>query len=169
MNKKMSYKDIFQGISTSVYFLSVIFLCGSDIVLGRIGYTTWELVGANEFPLFHRAIVSNTFKFIPYWNVGVLFSIIMIWIHPRSISKLLVILVALILIWEGIATITLTIPIHKQLDISKSQVLLDELIHLDFYARMIPCITCLVLLGIMLFQLTKGNQKMFSLDKRLDQ
>lgn len=159
MNQNKSYKNIARDILTSLYFLSVIFLCGSDIVLGRIGYTTWELVGAKEFPSFHRAIVSQTFKFLPYWNIGLLLSIIMIWMHPRSISKVLVIIVALILIWEGIATTTMTIPIHKQLDHSKSQALLDKLISLDLYYRILPAIVCLAIIGIMLYQLTEANRE----------
>jgi phosphate starvation-inducible membrane PsiE len=58
-------------------------------------------------------------------------------------------------IW--IVTVTLAIPIHKQLDDAKSVELIDKLIIYHVYLRVIPGLILMLITGVMLYQVVRAS------------
>jgi hypothetical protein len=58
-------------------------------------------------------------------------------------------------IW--IVTVTLAIPIHKQLDHAKSIELIDRLIFYHVYLRVIPGLVLVLISGILLYQVIRRS------------
>jgi len=58
-------------------------------------------------------------------------------------------------IW--IVTVTLAIPIHKQLDHAKSITLIDKLIFYHVYLRIIPGLILMLITGVLLYQVVRAS------------
>lgn len=124
----------------------------------RVNYPSWALVGPAEFNAFHHAVVVGTYTYIiPFALLSLPAGIAMIWLRHPSISRSLVILVLAIGLFGGAITTRLAIPIQKQMDYGDHQhipALVQQLIAIDLYWRVVPGLIALAALAIMTFQLS---------------
>lgn len=149
-----------QRVCTALYLLLGIGVGCASMVQDRVNYPTWTLVGPHEFVAFHQAYTARTFLFlIPFAQLFVPVSLLMIWLRHPALSRSLVLFVAAVSLVETFVTLRLAIPIHKQLDhvVDRSQVpgLLTELINIDVQYRFWPGLLSLGALALMVYQLTR--------------
>lgn len=154
------YPTTVQRLFTALYLLLGIGVGCASIVQDRVNYPTWALVGPQEFVAFHDAYTARTFMFLlPFAQLFVPVSVLMIWLRHPAISRSLVLLVAAIGFFETFVTLRLAIPLHKQLDhvVDRRLVpgLLNELINVDVQYRFWPGLLSLVALAVMVYQLTR--------------
>ncbi|MEO8271282.1 MAG: hypothetical protein ABI557_16290, partial [Aureliella sp.] len=70
---------------------------GGGVMQGVMNYPAWKLIGAEAFPAFHQSIDSRIFVFfVPVFFLSVPISILMIWFGNPSISRRLIVLMALL-------------------------------------------------------------------------
>lgn len=84
--------------------------------------------------------------------LSVLVNIVLIWFHPPAISTKLIMIAAVPNVFIWIITASLAIPIHKQLDQAKSAELIDRLVAIHLYLRLVPGLILMVVSGAMMYQ-----------------
>jgi hypothetical protein len=124
----------------------------------RVNYPAWALVGPGQFNAFHHAVIVGTYTYIiPFALLSLPVGLGMIWLRHPSISRSLVILVLAIGLFGGAITTRLAIPIQKQMDYGDHQhipALVQQLITIDLYWRVIPGLIALAALAVMTYQLS---------------
>lgn len=138
---------------TIVYFFLTIYSFSGGAVQGIANYSSWKLIGAEEFPTVHKYVNRRIFLvYVPFFLLTVLINIVLIWFHPPAISTTLVIIAAVLNLFIWIITATMAIPIHKQLDRAKSNELIDRLVAVHVYLRLIPGLILMVVSAAMMHQ-----------------
>ncbi len=135
----MSQRGIFL-----VAFALVFYGNGAAFVESFVNYSSWHLIGADEFIAYHQFISPRVVAFlvVPVL-LGTAFTILMLWARPVEIPAWAV--------WAAIATqavmwlSTATIQIPIQLQLSEhglSAELVERLIQTNFWLRRIPYAIC---------------------------
>ena len=155
---KMANKNNFSSIVFSVYILVAFYVFGGGVVNSLVAYKTWRAVGVNEFPKFHQIDGS---LIIPLFVVFFFFSfipqILLFWFRPMIISKWLVWLALFFNLIALVSTITIQIPIQKELAKGFSLELIERLISTDMIYRRIPMLLMAIINFVMLYKVVKNS------------
>ena len=96
---------------TILYFFLTIYSFSGGAVQGIANYSSWKLVGAEEFPTVHKYVNRRIFLiYVPLFLLTVLINIVLIWFHPPAISTMLVVIAAVLNLFIWIITATMAIP-----------------------------------------------------------
>jgi hypothetical protein len=117
---------------------------GAGFMESFVNYPSWHLIGESEFTAFHQFITPKVVAFLVAPRLlGTLFTILMLWSRPTTITRRAV-WVALALqapVW--IATVVILAPIQLELsDQGLSLPLIERLIESDFWFRRVPYAAC---------------------------
>ncbi len=142
---------------STFYLVLLIGSTWAAIASDRVSYPAWALVGPREFGAFHHAVIVGTFRYlIPFALLGVLANILMFWLRHPAIPRSLL---AVELVIEAIGyfvTTKLAIPLQKQMDHgdpSHIPALVQQLIAVDLYGRVIPGVISILILAFMIFRI----------------
>jgi hypothetical protein len=137
---------------TVLYFFLTIYSFSGGAVHGA-NYSAWKLIGAQDFPAVHKYINRRIFLvYVPFFFLNVLVNIVLIWFHHPAVSTTLVVIAAVLNLFIWIITAMVAIPIHKQLDRAKSAELIDRLVAVHLYLRLIPGIVVMMVTAVMMHQ-----------------
>jgi hypothetical protein len=129
----------------------------------RVNYPSWAFVGPGQFNAFHHAVIVGTYTYIiPFALLSLPAGIGMIWLRHPAISRSLVIFVFAIGLFGGAITTRLAIPIQKQMDYGDHQhipALVERLIAIDLYWRVIPGLLALAALAVMTYQFSSSSER----------
>jgi hypothetical protein len=102
---------------TILYFFLNFYLAGALMIENEVNYRTWLLVGANEFPEFHKAFdhLLTPFLKVPL-TVGLLLSWIMVFLNQPRKTRIFFLANAIILTAFVGISLTVHVPIHNQLN-----------------------------------------------------
>ena len=140
-------------ILTILYFFLTIYSFGGGAVHGIANYSSWKLIGAEDFPVVHKYVNRRIFLvYVPFFFLSVLINIALIWFHHPAVSPKLIVIAAALNLFVWIITATLAIPIHKQLDRGKSNELIDRLGAVHLYLRLVPGLILMVVSAAMMYQ-----------------
>lgn len=138
---------------TILFFFLTIYSFSGAAVHGIANYSAWKLIGPEDFPAVHKYVNRRIFiVYVPFFFLTVLVNIVLIWFHPPAVSTKLVVIAAVLNFFIWIITAALAIPIHKQLDQAKSGELIDRLVRVHLYLRVIPGLILMVVTGVMMHQ-----------------
>ncbi len=138
---------------TILYFPLTIYSFSGGAVHGIANYSAWKLIGAEDFPVVHKYVNRRIFLiYVPFFFLSVLVNIVLIWFHPPSVPTTLVVIAAVLNVFIWIITAALAIPIHKQLDRAKSVELIDRLVAVHLYLRLIPGLILMTVTVAMMYQ-----------------
>jgi hypothetical protein len=138
---------------TVLFFFLTIYSFSGGAVHGIANYSAWKLVGAADFPAVHQYVNRRIFLvYVPFFLLTVLLNIILIWFHHPAVSTPLVVIAAVLNLFIWIITARLAIPIHKQLDRAKSVELIDRLVAIHMYWRLIPGLILMLVTAAMMAQ-----------------
>jgi len=154
-------KNKISTIVFSVYILLTFYVFGGGIVNSLVGYRTWRAVGENEFPAFHQIDSSLIIPlFVIFFFLSFIPQVLLFWYRPVAISKGLVGLALVCNLVALVSTITIQIPIQRELDKRLSLELIDRLISTDMIYRRIPMALMALINFIMLYKVVKyaGNK-----------
>jgi uncharacterized BrkB/YihY/UPF0761 family membrane protein len=146
-----------RNILAVLFFVLTIYSFAGGTLLGIVNYPTWRNFNAAEFPAIHQAVdrTINIF-YVPFVLLSVLANILLIWIRPPAMSKLWVAVAAGLNVFIWVVSVTLAIPIQMQLDHAKSGELIDKLIMVHFYLRVVPGLLLMLVCAFLLYQLAKA-------------
>jgi hypothetical protein len=82
----------------------------------------------------------------------VVVNIFLNWFNPPAISTVLVVIAAILNLFIWVLTARVAIPIHKQLDQAKSVELIDRLMKVHVYLRVIPGSLLMIVTALMMYQ-----------------
>jgi len=112
-----------------LFFVLTIYSFAGGTLLGAVNYPTWRSLNPAEFPRLHQAVNRPiTLFYVTFFFLCVVLTILLVWFHPPAMSTVWVAVAAILNLFIWIVTVTLAIPIHKQLDHNKSVELIDKLI-----------------------------------------
>ncbi|AFL89281.1 hypothetical protein Terro_3049 [Terriglobus roseus DSM 18391] len=155
----------FRRLYSTFYLVLSIGVTWAALSQDRVNYPSWALVGPAEFNAFHHAVIVGTYTYIiPFALLSLPAGIAMIWLRHPAISRSLVILVLAVGLFGGAITTRLAIPIQKQMDYGDHRhipALVQQLITIDLYWRVIPGLIALAALATMTYQLS-GTAKTVS-------
>lgn len=138
---------------TILFFFLTIYSFSGAAVHGIANYSAWKLIGPEDFPAVHKYVNRRIFiVYVPFFFLTVLVNIVLIWFHPPAVSTKLVVIAAVLNLFIWIITAARAIPIHKQLDQAKSGELIDRLVRVHLYLRVIPGLILMVVTGVMMHQ-----------------
>jgi nitrogen fixation/metabolism regulation signal transduction histidine kinase len=138
---------------TVLYFFLTICSFSGGAVQGIANYSAWKHIGAEDFPTVHRLISRRILLvYVPLFFLSVMVNIVLIWCHHPAVSTSLVVISAILNIFVWIITATLAIPIHKRLDRAKSAELIDRLVAVHLYLRVIPGVIVMIITAAMMYQ-----------------
>lgn len=138
---------------TILFSFLTIYSFSAAAVHGIANYSAWKLIGPEDFPAVHKYVNRRIFiVYVPFFFLTVLVNIVLIWFHPPAVSTKLVVIAAVLNLFIWIITAALAIPIHKQLDQAKSGELIDRLVRVHLYLRVIPGLILMVVTGVMMHQ-----------------
>jgi hypothetical protein len=141
---------------TILYFFLTVYSFSGGAVHGLANYSAWKLIGAEDFPAVHQYINRRIFVvYVPFFFLNVLVNIALIWFHHPAVSTTLVEISAGLNLFIWIVTATLAIPTHKQLDRAKSAKLIDRLVAVHLYLRLIPGLIVMIITAAMMYQAFK--------------
>jgi nitrogen fixation/metabolism regulation signal transduction histidine kinase len=136
-----------------LYFFLTIYSFSGGALHGIANYSAWKLIGAEDFPAVHKYVNRRIFlMYVPFFLLTVLINLALIWLHPPAVSTAVVVIAAALNLFIWIITATLAIPIHKRLDGAKSIELIDKLVAVHLYLRVIPGLIVMILTAVMMFQ-----------------
>ena len=139
------------------YFLLAIYAFSGGVLLGVMDYPLWKLIGAEDFPAYHRSYVKRTgILYVPFVFLSVVVNIVVIWLHPPAMPTALVAIAAVLQVFIVVVTATLVIPIHMKLNQAKSVELIDRAVKYHLYLRMVPGVIVMILVAIMLYQVVSA-------------
>jgi uncharacterized BrkB/YihY/UPF0761 family membrane protein len=152
----MTNSNRISSIVFSIYILLAFYVLGGGIVNSLVGYRTWREVGANEFPKFHQ-VDSNLIipLFVIFFFLTFIPQVLLFWFRPVVIPKWMVWLALLFNLITLISTLTIQIPIQKELDSKFSLELIERLISTDMMYRRIPMLLMAVINFIMLYKVVR--------------
>jgi hypothetical protein len=138
---------------TILYFFLTIYSFSAGAVQGIANYSAWKLIGAEDFPAVHQYISRRILRvYVPFFFLSVMANIVLIWFHHPAVSTTLIVIAAVVNLFIWIITATQAIPIHKQLDRAKSFKLIDRLVAVHLYLRLIPGVIVMIITAAMMYQ-----------------
>jgi len=142
-----------RNVLTIVYFVLTIYSFSGGLVHGVANYSSWKLISAEDFPVVHKYVSGRILAvYVPFFFLSVAANILLIWFHPPAISTMLVVIAAVLNLFIWVITMTLAIPIQKQLDQVKSTELIDRLVGVIRYLRIIPGSLVMIVTALMMYQ-----------------
>lgn len=141
-------------------FALVFYSLGAAFVEGFVNYRTWHLIGAGEFRDYHRALSPRiiTFLVVPAFSLAIL-TFALIWIRPPALPRWSVIVSFVLIALTIISSITIQIPIQRQLyENGLSMPLIEKLILTD-WLRKIPAILNAVLFMWMMSRVLRSSRE----------
>ena len=127
-----------------IAFALVFYGTGAAFIEGFVNYTSWPLIGADEFIAYHQFISPRVLAFlVAPLLFGTAFTILMLWSRPAAIPAWAVwaAIAAQAVVWAS--TVTIQVPIQLQLsDQGMSVDLIERLIRTNFWLRRIPYAVC---------------------------
>ncbi len=127
-----------------ITFALVFYGTGAAFIEGFVNYSSWHLIGADEFIAYHLFITPRVLTFlVAPLLLGTAFTILMLWSRPASIPAWAVwaAISAQAVVW--VSTVTIQVPIQFQLsDHGISVELVERLIETNFWLRRIPYAIC---------------------------
>ncbi len=146
------------SIVFSIYILLAFYVLGGGIVNSLVGYRTWREVGTNEFPQFHQVDSKLIIPlFVIFFFLTFIPQVLLFWFRPLIIAKWMVWIALVFNLIALISTITIQIPIQKELDSKFSSVLIERLISTDMIYRRIPMLLMAIVNFTMLYKVVKGS------------
>jgi len=146
-----------QNFLTVAYFVLAIYAFAGGVVQNVVNYPSWKLISAEDLPAVHKYVVRRQIIYVPFVLLGFLVNIVLIWVHHPAISTPLIVIAAAFYLLILVVTVTLVVPIHKQLDKAKSVELIDRIVMYDLYLRVIPGCMKMVVIIIMLYQVVSAS------------
>ena len=141
-----------------LFFVLTIYSFAGGTLLGVVNYPSWRSVNPSDFPVLHQMVNSSiSIFYVPFFFLCVLVNIVLIWFHPRAMSTVWVAVAATLNLFIWIVTVTLAIPIHKQLNHAKSIELIDRLIFYHVYLRVVPGLVLVLISGALLYQVIRRS------------
>jgi hypothetical protein len=143
-----------------IAFALVFYSTGAAFIEGFVNYSSWHLIGAAEFPAFHKFITPRILAFlVAPAIVGTVFSILMLWFRPASIPVWSVWLVIALQMVLWVSSTTIQVPIQLKLQSQGLSIpLVDHLILTNWWLRRVPYgITAAIFLWMMVTVLGKGK------------
>lgn len=139
-----------------IAFALVFYGTGAAFIEGFVNYSSWPLIGADEFIAYHRFISPRVVTFlVAPLLLGTMFTILMLWSRPAAIPAWAVwaAIAAQAVVWAS--TVTIQLPIQFQLsEHGQSMELIERLIETNFWLRRIPYAACAGLFLWMAAQVT---------------
>ncbi len=130
-----------------IAFTLVFYGTGAAFMEGFVNYSSWHLIGADEFVAYHRFISPRVLTFlVAPLLLGTAFTILMLWSRPAPIPAWAIwaAIAAQAVVW--ISTVAIQVPIQLQLsEHGSSAGLLERLIHTNFWLRRVPYAVCAAL------------------------
>jgi len=127
-----------------IAFALVFYGNGAAFVESFVNYSSWHLIGSDEFAAYHRFIGPRVLIFlVAPALLGTVFTVLMLWSRPAVIPLWAVwgAIAAQVLVW--VSTATIQVPIQLQLGAhGLSPELLERLITTNFWLRRIPYAVC---------------------------
>jgi hypothetical protein len=127
-----------------IAFALVFYGNGAAFVESFVNYSSWHLIGSDEFVAYHRFIGPRVLTFlVAPALLGTLFTVLMLWARPRVIPLWAVwaAIATQVIVW--ISTATIQVPIQLQLSAhGLSLELVGRLIQTNFWLRRIPYAVC---------------------------
>ncbi len=125
-------------------FALVFYGTGAAVIESFVNYSSWHLIGADEFIAYHQFISPRVLAFlVAPLLLGTAFTVLMLWSRPAAIPRWAVwaAIAAQAVVW--ISTVTIQVPIQIQLSShGLSVALVDRLIETNFWLRRIPYGIC---------------------------
>ena len=142
-----------RNVLTIVYFVLTIYSFSGGLVHGVANYSSWKLISTEDFPAVHKLVDRRILAvYVPFFFLSVAVNILLIWFHPPAISTMLVVIAAVLNLFIWVSTATQAIPIHKQLDQAKSTELIDRLVKVHLYLRLIPGSLVMAAMALMMYE-----------------
>jgi hypothetical protein len=142
-----------RNVLTIVYFVLTIYSFSGGLVHGVANYSSWRLISAEDFPVVHKYVSRRLLAvYVPFFFLSIAANILLIWFHPPAISTMLMVIAAVLNLFIWVITVTLAIPIQKQLDQVKSTELIDRLVGVIRYLRIIPGSLVMIVTALMMYQ-----------------
>ncbi len=149
-----------RNIVAALFFTLSIYSFAGGALLGLVNYPTWKLLNPAEFPAFHQAVDKPIgIFFIPFYFLFIVVSVVLIWFHPPAMSRSWIVVSAVLNLFIWIVTVTMAIPIHKQLDHGYSAALIDRLVMVHVYLRVIPGVFATFVAVILLYQVLRAASR----------
>ena len=142
-----------RNVLTVVYFVLAIYSFSGGLVNGVANFSSWKLISAEDFPVVHKYVTKRILAvYVPFFFLSIPVNILLIWFHPPATSTMLVVIAAVLNLFIWVVTATLAIPIHKQLDQARSTELIDRLVKVHLYLRVIPGSLAMIVTALMMYQ-----------------
>lgn len=139
------------------YIILSLYAFGGGVVEGFVYYPAWKVVGAGEFPAFHRDMSSRLLpSFVAPFFLSVMLNGLLLRLRPAALPLPNVLLVFVLNALILIVTIGWAIPIQMQLSQAQSVEAIDRLIALDRPWRLLPGAVLTAINVGMLFRLVRG-------------
>ena len=127
-----------------IAFALVFYGNGAAFVESFVNYSSWHLIGSDEFVAYHRFIGPRVLTFlVAPALLGTVFTVLMLWGRPAVIPLWAVwaAIAAQAIVW--VSTATIQVPIQLQLSAhGLSPELVEHLIETNFWLRRIPYAVC---------------------------
>lgn len=127
-----------------IAFALVFYGNGAAFVESFVNYSSWHLIGSDEFVAYHQFIGPRILTFlVAPALLGTVFTALMLWARPTIIPQWAVwaAIAAQAIVW--VSTATIQVPIQLQLsEHGLSLELLERLIESNFWLRRIPYAVC---------------------------
>ena len=124
-------------------FALVFYGTGAAFIESFVNYASWHLIGPDQFIAYHQFISPRVLTFlVAPLLLGTAFTILMFWSRPAAIPVWAVraAVAAQAVVW--ISTVTIQVPIQRQLNHGLSVDLIARLIQTNFWLRRIPYAIC---------------------------
>ena len=121
-------------------FAFVFYGNGAAFVESFVNYSSWHLIGSDEFIQFHRFIGPRVLAFlVAPALIGTLLTILMLRFRPRAIPLWAVWVAIVLQVINWVSTATIQLPIQFELSANGlSLPLIERLIETNFWLRRIP-------------------------------
>jgi hypothetical protein len=137
-------------------FSFTFFALGTDFVEKYVNYPIWATVGEKDWIEFRHATVSQAFigVYLLPAILPLLFVLPMFWRRPLGVSKLLMTIFILIMIWVSVITGNYFMPkLQAPLWSAYSKPLIEELMRNDLPLRVLPLLIMQTITAIMFFKI----------------
>ena len=127
-----------------IAFTLVFYGTGAAVIESFVNYSSWHLIGAEEFLAYHQFISPRVLALlVAPLLLGTGFTILMLWSRPAVIPAwaVLAAIATQAVVW--VSTLAIQLPIQFALSAQgRSADLLDRLIETNFWLRRIPYAIC---------------------------
>ena len=127
-----------------IAFALVFYGNGAAFIESFVNYSSWHLIGSDEFVAYHRFIGPRVLMFlVAPALLGTVFTVLMLWARPLVIPVWAVwaAIATQVIVW--VSTATIQVPIQLQLSAhGLSLELVGRLMETNFWLRRIPYAVC---------------------------